>query len=207
MNTQDELAAGIEQLNLVLDVGIQTKLLTYLELLKKWNATYNLTAIRDPHQMLTHHVLDSLAVLPHLEATDWLDVGCGAGLPGLILAMAKPEWQVSLLDSNSKKTSFVRQAAIELKISNIAVYTERVESWRPNKRFSGIISRAFAETTEFIHRTQHLLSPDGRWVAMKGEPEKELQKLPETVEVEKIISLAVPGLNAARSLVILKEHK
>lgn len=207
MNAQDELAAGIEQLNLVLDVGIQTKLLTYLELLKKWNGTYNLTAIRDPHQMLTHHVLDSLAVLPHLEATDWLDVGCGAGLPGLILAMAKPEWQVSLLDSNSKKTSFVRQAAIELKINNIAVYTERVESWHPDKRFSGIISRAFAETAEFVHRTQHLLSPDGRWVAMKGEPEKELQKLPETVEVEKIISLAVPGLNAARSLVILKEHK
>lgn len=207
MSLEKELIVGVDKLKLKLEIQVQQQLLIYLDLLEKWNAVYNLTAIRDKKQMLTHHVLDSLATLPYLKADNWLDVGCGAGLPGMILAIAKPEWQLSLLDSNSKKTSFIRQAIIELKVQNVSVYTERVESWQPEKVFDGIISRAFAETAKFVQITGHLLSPNGRWVAMKGEPEEELERLPANIVVEKNIPINVPGLNAARCLVILKEHK
>lgn len=201
-----ELNNGVQQLGLDLSPAIQERLLAYLELLQKWNRVYNLTAIRQPDQMVSHHLLDSLTVLPYLWQGHWLDVGCGAGLPGLVLAIARPEWQFTLLDSNSKKTSFVQQAAIDLKLQNVTVCCARVESWQADKKFDGIISRAFANVADFVSITRHLLADEGRWVAMKGQPEQELEQLPENVQVERIIPLKVPELDAARCLVVLKAN-
>jgi 16S rRNA (guanine527-N7)-methyltransferase len=204
MSLAQRLALGIASLGLDLNVETQKKLLEYLKLLQKWNKVYNLTAIRDAEQMVIHHLLDSLSVLPHLWPGNWLDVGCGAGLPGLVLAIARPDWQFTLLDSNSKKTSFVQQVAIELGLQNLKVINIRVEELKINEKFDGIISRAFAETGDFVQLTQHLLEDKGRWAAMKGAPEQELQRLPGDIVVERIIPLSVSGLDAARCLVILK---
>ena len=199
-----KLAQGIAELGLELSPQIQQKLLDYVALLQKWNKVYNLTSIRNAEQMISHHLLDSLAVLSHLWPGRWLDVGCGAGLPGLVLAIARPEWKFSLLDSNSKKTSFVQQAIIELGVNNVKVYCARVEELQPGEKFDGIISRAFADTAVFVTLTRHLLAEKGHWAAMKGTPEQELQHLPGDVVVERIIPLSVSGLDAARCLVLLK---
>jgi 16S rRNA (guanine527-N7)-methyltransferase len=199
-----KLAQGIAELGLELSPQIQQKLLDYVALLQKWNKVYNLTSIRNAEQMISHHLLDSLAVLPHLWPGRWLDVGCGAGLPGLVLAIARPEWKFSLLDSNSKKTSFVQQAIIELGVNNVKVYCARVEELQPGEKYDGIISRAFADTAVFVTLTRHLLVEKGHWAAMKGTPEQELQHLPGDVVVERIIPLSVSGLDAARCLVLLK---
>jgi 16S rRNA (guanine527-N7)-methyltransferase len=198
-----ELGHGILQLDLAIKPEVQLKLLAYLALLHKWNKTYNLTAIRDPQQMVSLHLLDSLSVMPYLHKGNWLDVGCGAGLPGLVLAMCLPDCHFDLVDSNSKKTSFVQQAIIELGLANAAVHCARVEAFQPVNKFDGIISRAYTELGEFIGNTRHLLLDKGRWFAMKGLPEKELQSIPPECRVEQMIPLAVPGLNAARSLVIV----
>jgi 16S rRNA (guanine527-N7)-methyltransferase len=204
MNLAQELDSGISKLGLNLNADIQKKLLDYLFLLQKWNKVYNLTAIRNAEQMVSYHLLDSLAVLPHLWPGKWLDVGCGAGLPGLVLAIAQPDWKFILLDSNSKKTSFVQQAIIELGLDNAEVHCARVEEFSVDEKFDGIISRAFAETADFIKLTRHLLAENGRWAAMKGSPEQELQRLFGDIEVERIIPLSVSGLDASRCLVILK---
>ena len=210
MNEQ-QLAAllekGLVELNCRLEKQQQQQLLDFLALLQKWNKVYNLTAIRDAGQMMTHHILDSLVVLPHLWPGHWLDVGCGAGIPGLILAIARPDWQFTLMDSNSKKTSFVQQAVIALGLKNVQVICGRVEQVPADTIYEGITSRAFAETADFVTLTRHLLAENGRWAAMKGAPEEELRNLPADVEVEKIIPLHVPGLEASRCLVILKENK
>ena len=203
MNLEKELAQGITELGLDLPPAAQQSLLHYLALMKKWNKVYNLTAIRDPEQMITHHLLDSLAVAPYIWPGRWLDVGCGAGLPGLVLAIARPDCHFVLLDSNSKKTSFVQQAIIELKLKNAEVYCARAEEWEPNGAFDGIISRAFAEGADFVAATRHLLAEGGRWVAMKGHLEHDVKALPADVSVGQTITLQVPGLKAARHLVIL----
>ena len=202
MSLPDELRLGIAQLGIVLGVKIQAKLLDYLALLNKWNKVYNLTAIRDPHQMVSHHLLDSLSVLKHLWAGRWLDVGCGAGLPGLVLAIAQPDWNFTLLDSNSKKASFVQQAIIELGLPNANVICARAEDWEPEEKFDGIISRAYTELGNFLRSTRHLMAEHGSWAAMKGSPEQEFASLPGGCRIERVIQLQVPGLHAARSLVI-----
>ena len=202
MNPAEELQRGIAQLGIELGADAQGKLLDYLALLHKWNKVYNLTAIRGPQQMVSNHLLDSLAVMPHLWAGRWLDVGCGAGLPGVVLAVAQPDWQFTLLDSNSKKTSFVQQATIELGLHNVSICCARVEEWQPAERFDGIISRAYSELGDFLRGTRHLLAPHGRWAAMKGAPQQELADVPDGCRVERVIPLQVPGLHAARSLVI-----
>lgn len=207
MTLATDLSGGITQLGLGVAAEEQQKLLDYLALLHKWNKVYNLTAIREPEQMVSNHLLDSLAVLPHLWPKRWLDVGCGAGLPGVVLAIVRPEWSFTLLDSNSKKTSFVQQACIELGLRNVEVRCGRIEEWQDAEKFDGIISRAFAETAEFVASTRHLLAKDGRWAAMKGIPEQELTRLPEGVRVEQIIPLQVPKLEVARCLVVLRENK
>jgi 16S rRNA (guanine527-N7)-methyltransferase len=207
MKLAEELSHGITQLGLNIPQESQAKLLAYMGLVQKWNKVYNLTAIRQPEQMVTNHLLDSLAVLPYLWPGRWLDVGCGAGLPGLILAIAQPGWEFTLLDSNSKKTSFVQQAIIDLGISNADVYCARVEEWNPDRKFDGIISRAFAELADYIRTTRHLLDAGGRWVAMKGQLEQETKTLPVNVKIERIIPLQVPGLKAARHLAILKTEQ
>lgn len=204
MSLECELTSGSAQLGLELSAEQRQKLLDYVALLQKWNKVYNLTAIRDAGQMVSHHILDSLTVLPHLWPGRWLDVGCGAGLPGLVLAIARPDWSFTLLDSNSKKTSFVQQATIELGLHNVSVRCARVEDMPASEKYDGIISRAFAETADFVALTRHLLADKGRWAAMKGAPEQELQHLPGDIVVERIIPLCVSGLDAARCLVLLK---
>jgi 16S rRNA (guanine527-N7)-methyltransferase len=203
MSLAQKLSAGIAQMGLDVTPKQQVKLLDYLALLHKWNGVYNLTAIRQPEQMVSNHLLDSLAVLPYLWPQRWLDVGCGAGLPGLVLAVMRPEWSFTLLDSNSKKIGFVQQAAIELELQNVEVRCERVEHWQAEKKFDGIISRAFAEAADFTKLTHHLLADDGRWAAMKGAPEQELERLPPGVVIGRAIPLQIPELEAARSLVVL----
>ncbi|MDO8990855.1 MAG: 16S rRNA (guanine(527)-N(7))-methyltransferase RsmG [Sideroxyarcus sp.] len=207
MSLERQLAAGITRMGLEVAPDQQAKLLEYLALLHKWNAVYNLTAIRQPEQMVSNHLLDSLAVLPHLWPQRWLDVGCGAGLPGVVLAVMRPEWSFTLLDSNSKKTGFVQQAVIELGLRNVEVRCERVEQWQVQQKYDGIISRAFAEAADFVTLTRHLLADGGRWAAMKGAPEQELARLPAEVVVENVFSLQVPELEAARSLVVLGVRK
>lgn len=202
MNPVEELQRGSAQLGISLGAEAQTKLLDYLALLRKWNKVYNLTAIRDEQKMVSHHLLDSLAVMPYLWAGRWLDVGCGAGLPGIVLAVMQPSWQITLLDSNSKKTSFVQQAIIELGLQNASVYCARAEDWKPAERFDGIISRAFSELGFFLRSTQHLAAQHGRWAAMKGAPEQELAGVPGECRIEQVIQIQVPGLHAVRSLVI-----
>lgn len=207
MSLERSLAAGIAQLSLEVTPEQRAKLLDYLALLYKWNGVYNLTAIRQPERMVSNHLLDSLAVLPYLWPRRWLDVGCGAGLPGVVLAVMRPEWTFTLLDSNSKKTGFVQQAVIALGLPNVEVCCHRVEKWHVTRKFDGIISRAFADATDFVSLTRHLLADGGRWAAMKGTPEQELERLPEGVQVEKVITLQVPELEAARSLVVLGVKK
>jgi len=206
MSLAEELQHGVAELGIALGADAQGKLLDYLALLHKWNKVYNLTAIRDQQQMVSNHLLDSLAAMPHLWEGRWLDVGCGAGLPGLVLAVAQPGWQFTLLDSNSKKTSFVQQAIIELGLGNVSVHCARVEEWQPAERFDGIISRAFSDLGDFLRSTRHLLAPHGRWAAMKGAPQQELAGLPDGCRVERVIPLQVPGLHAARSLIIVSSN-
>ena len=204
MSLAQELEKGIRDQGLDVGEDKQQKLLSFIGLLQKWNKVYNLTAIRNPEQMISHHLLDSLAVLPHMWAGRWLDVGCGAGLPGLVIAIARPDWPMTLIDSNSKKTSFVQQVIIELDLQNVKVKCVRVEDMKADEKFDGIISRAFAETADFVELTRHLMAEQGRWAAMKGAPEQELERLPGDIVVERIIPLMVSGLDAARCLVLLK---
>ncbi len=204
---KNSLEQGLIELGIQLDEEKVKKLLDYLSLLQKWNKVYNLTAIRDPQEMVALHILDSLAVVPYLWGKRWLDVGTGAGIPGVILAIVYPEWSFSLLDSNSKKTSFIKQAVIELGMKNVQVICDRVEKFQEADPFDGIISRAYADTSDFVCSTKHLMSKEGKWAAMKGSPEQELQDLPVDIQVERIIPLRIPGLNASRCLVILKANK
>nr|WP_218142691.1 16S rRNA (guanine(527)-N(7))-methyltransferase RsmG [Formivibrio citricus] len=191
-------------MGLALDAGQQEKLLAYVALLAKWNKVYSLTAIREPERMVSHHLLDSLAPLPVFEGDDLhiLDVGSGFGTPGIPLAIARPDWQVTLLDSNHKKTTFLRQAVLELKLDNVRVVTERVEHYRPETPFHIITSRAFADLSEFVKLTRHLLAEDGSWMALKGVyPHEEIALLPADVKVAGVDHLKVPGIEAERHLV------
>lgn len=198
-NERQILIKGSSQLGIELPADAQSKLLEYMALMQKWNKVYNLTAIKDGPEMVTHHLLDSLAVLPHLWPGKWLDVGCGGGLPGIVLAIMRPDWEFTLLDSNSKKTGFVQQVAIQLGLKNVRVHTGRVEDWQEETRFDGIISRAFTEIGNFFRLTEGLLAPEGRWAAMKGKMEEEI---PLQYKIDHIITLQVPGLDASRTLVI-----
>lgn len=197
------LAAGLTALGIALPEAAQLKLLAFRDLLLKWNRTYNLTALRDPQQVISHHLLDALAILPHVGAGPLLDVGSGGGLPGIPLAIARPDLSVTLVDTVQKKAAFLQQAAIELELKSVAVHHARVEEMRG--QYAQISSRAFAELARFISLTHHLLAPGGRWLAMKGaRPDDEIKALPAGSEVAAIIPLAVPGLDAERHLIILK---
>ena len=192
----------------------EDKLLRYLELLAKWNRVYNLTAITQPQQMLTHHLLDSLAIVPALDALlaerttrELLDVGSGAGLPGIPLAIVRPEWSLTLIDSNGKKTAFIQQAAAELVLPNVHVLTGRVEQCS-GMQFDVIVCRAFSSLRDLVLRTRTLLAPRGKWAAMKGVvPHDELRELPADVRCSEIIPLRVPGLEAERHLLLLEVNE
>ncbi|NTV68713.1 MAG: 16S rRNA (guanine(527)-N(7))-methyltransferase RsmG [Azonexaceae bacterium] len=201
--SQKALAAGLADLGISLPEESQEKLLAFRDLLLKWNKTYNLTALRDPAQAISHHLLDSLAILPHVGDGNLLDVGSGGGLPGIPLAIARPALSVSMVDTVQKKATFLQQAVIELALKNVSVHHARVEEMQG--QYAQISSRAFAEIGLFISLTRHLLAPNGRWLAMKGvRPDDELKVLPPDITVEAIIPLTVPGLDAERHLIILK---
>ena len=197
------LAAGLAELGLDLPDAVQHKLLAFRDLLLKWNKTYNLTALRDPEQAISHHLLDSLTILPHVGTGPLLDVGSGGGLPGIPLAIACPGLSVGMVDTVQKKASFLQQASIELGLKNVTVHHARVEEMQG--QYAQISSRAFADLGLFVSLTRHLLAPGGRWLAMKGvRPDDEIAALPAGITVEAIISLTVPGLEAERHLIILK---
>ncbi|HJU50353.1 MAG TPA: 16S rRNA (guanine(527)-N(7))-methyltransferase RsmG [Pseudogulbenkiania sp.] len=198
-----ELTHGLAELKLDLTQEQIARLESYLALLAKWNQTYNLTAVREEERMVSYHLLDSLTLVPQLAGgTRLLDVGSGGGMPGIPAAIARPDLQVVLLDSNHKKTTFLRQAVIELKLDNVEVITDRVEAYQPEQKFDRITSRAFAELAEFVKLTRHLLAPGGQYVAMKGVyPYEEIALLPEGVAVAEVVPLTVPGLDAERHLV------
>jgi 16S rRNA (guanine527-N7)-methyltransferase len=198
------LADGIEALGIGLSSAQIAQLEGYLDLLEKWNRVYNLTAIRERAQMVTHHVLDSLAVLPHLRGPRVLDVGSGGGLPGIPVAIARPDLDVTLLDANHKKSAFLNQAAAELRLANVHVAAQRVESWETAQRFDTIVSRAFADLGEFATVAGRLLAEGGCLAAMKGvHPFEEIERLPQGYVVREVIRLQVPGLDAERHLVMI----
>ena len=197
------LAAGLADLGITLPDEAQRKLLAFRDLLLKWNKTYNLTALRDPEQAISHHLLDSLSILPHVGSGPLLDVGSGGGLPGIPLAIARPDLPVGMVDTVQKKATFLQQASIELDLKNVTVHHARVEEMQG--QYAQISSRAFAELGLFVSLTRHLLAPGGRWLAMKGvRPDAELRALAADVTVEAILPLTVPGLAAERHLIILK---
>jgi 16S rRNA (guanine527-N7)-methyltransferase len=204
-----DLDRGIDGLGLALDGAQRERLLAYVALLAKWNRTYNLTAIREPARMVTHHLLDSLAVLPHLQRTSArvLDVGSGGGLPGIPLAIACPDWRVSLVDPNHKKAAFLTQATIELGLRNASAHAQRVEDFTSEAPFDLVISRAFADLAAFAAAASRHLAPDGLLVAMKGvHPSAEIEELPSNITVVAAPSITVPGLDAARHLVIMRRE-
>jgi 16S rRNA (guanine527-N7)-methyltransferase len=199
------LRGGLEALELPLPGDAQEKLLAYLDLLAKWNKTYNLTAIRDPDKMISHHLLDSLAVLPHLPQGALADVGSGGGLPGIPLAIAEPTRRVTLNDASHKKAAFLQQAVIELRLANAEVHAGRVQAWRPAQKFACVIARGFAELAEFIATCRHLVAPGGVLAAMKGVfPAAELERVPAGADCRDVRRLRVPLLDAERHLVLCR---
>jgi len=208
----DSLDAGLAALSMPLEPDARAALVAYVALLAKWNRTYNLTAIREPARMITHHVLDSLAVLPSLDAlvgdrsdVQVLDVGSGAGLPGIPIAIARPAWQVTLLEPVHKKSAFLTQAIAELRIDNARAIARRVEDYRPKEPVTVAISRAFSDLTSFAEASIRHLADDGALVAMKGvHPDEELRELPSAFAVTATIPLRVPGIDAARHLIVMQ---
>jgi 16S rRNA (guanine527-N7)-methyltransferase len=203
MTPSATLSEGLASLGVGLPPRAPALLLAYVELLAKWNRTFNLTAIREPERMVSHHLLDSLAIVPHLPLGALVDIGTGGGLPGIPIAIAQPERRVTLLDSNHKKGAFVQQAAIELGLSNVDVHVGRAEDWQPAARFDGAVSRAFAELPDFIAACRHLVKPGGFFAAMKGlYPNEEIARLPEGLRCGPVCKLEVPWLDAERHFVL-----
>ena len=198
------LQEGLTAMGCPLGADIQAKLLAYVRLLEKWNRTYNLTAVREPAQMVPRHLLDSLAILPYLKGPRILDIGTGAGLPGIPLALARPDLRFVLLDSNAKKTRFVTQACAELGLKNVEIVNQRVEKYRPDAPFDTIVSRAFSTITDMLVASRPVCGAAGRFLAMKGiYPQEELAAMPPGYKVCGVPALAVPGLPAERHVVII----
>jgi len=209
MNLAGELRAGTEALGLSLQQTQCDQLLEYLYLLEKWSKVYNLTAIRTPLMMVTHHLLDSLAVIPHLDREQRVlrivDIGSGAGLPGIPFALARPTWRVTLNDRSSKKAAFLRQAKIELALTNVEVVEGQAQSWQPREPFDCVISRAFAVLEEFVATCRHLVAPGGLLAAMRGaRPKAEASAMPRGVDCRDVRRVQVPLLDAERHLVLCR---
>ncbi|MDD2817144.1 MAG: 16S rRNA (guanine(527)-N(7))-methyltransferase RsmG [Thiotrichaceae bacterium] len=205
MSPEQCLQQGISRLKLDISAAQQQRLMAYLLLLHKWNQAYNLTAIRNLDEMVIKHLLDSLAVLPSIKGVRCLDVGTGAGLPGLVLALLNPAQHWVLLDSNNKKTRFLQQAVIEFALSNVEVVCSRIELFKPAQPFDVIISRAYSELQKFYQQTRALCAPQGQLIAMKGVyPEQELKSFQLDGIAWESVALDVPFLNAERHLIIFK---
>lgn len=200
--------SGLAALDCGADDEQVTQLKRYVDLLHRWNKTYNLTAVRDPLEMIPAHIFDSLVVAPHLEGSNCLDVGSGAGLPGIPLAILQPERQFTMLDTNGKKTRFIQQAIIELGLNNARVVQSRIEQWKPPQLFDAIISRAFASIIDFVEGSAMHLAENGALYAMKGQfPAEELTKLPAGYTLDSQHALKVPSLIGERHLLkIIAAH-
>lgn len=200
----DLLIDGLQRMALKLSDQMIDQLMTYLNLVEKWNRVYNLTAIRERDEMIRLHFLDSLSILNHVHVKNILDVGSGAGFPGIVLAITKPELKVTVMDSVNKKTTFMQQVKSELALTNLDVVNSRVEDYQPITLFEAVTSRAFSNLKNMMSLTQHTLQKEGMWLAMKSKDVKE-----ELEEFEKnqytLIPLEVPFINAERYLVILKK--
>ena len=205
MNPGERLEHGLRLLGLPLSSTARQSLLDYAALLMKWNRTYRLTGFGTIDAVIAYHVLDSLAILPYVRGATLLDVGSGGGVPGVPIAIARPDLQVVLLDSNSKKAAFLRQAAIELGLSHIDVHCGRVEAYRSATGFATVTARAFSSLLAFVACSRHLLSGDGCWLAMRGASPHgdDLARLPGEVVVEAVHRLQVPGVEAARHVVVM----
>lgn len=198
------IARGIAELRLDAPPAAAGLLASFLDLVRKWNAVYNLTAIQDPARMVIEHVLDSLSIAPLVHPENVVDVGTGAGFPGIPLAIVRPELRITLLDSSHKRCAFLRQAAIELGLANVDIACHRVEQFRPERPYDTAVSRAFAETAVFATAARRLVDDHGIMVAMKGAyPEAELARLPKGIGIREVIALSVPGLKAQRHAVIM----
>jgi len=197
---------GLSGMGASLPAQARERMADHLRLVEKWNRVHNLTAVRETEQMVVLHVLDSLSVLPHLGAAKTvLDVGSGPGFPGIPLAIARPDLEFTLLDSSHKKCSFLEQAKTELRLANATIACERVEAWKPALRFDLLVSRAFAELSDFVAQAGHLVAPGGRMLAMKGVyPFDEIARMPASHRVAQVLELRVPTLEAKRHLVFLE---
>jgi len=202
---RDLLVEGLHRMSLNLSDQMIDQLMAYLNLIEKWNRVYNLTAIRERDEMIKLHFLDSLSILNHLEMEHVLDVGSGAGFPGIVLAITKPELKVTVMDSVNKKTTFMQQVKSELSLTNLNVVNARVEDYQPTILFDGVITRAFSSIQNMLLMTQHTLQKNGAWLAMKSKDVKEeLEALDQNQYT--LISLEVPFINAERYLVKLKKE-
>jgi 16S rRNA (guanine527-N7)-methyltransferase len=209
MSEDERLSLGLAALGIDLPAATQARLMAFAALLGKWNKVYNLTALRGLQQVVSHHLLDSLAVLPQLGGRRRLaDIGSGGGLPGIPIAIARPDLRVSLVESNRKKSAFQLQAKIELGLDNVTVLCTRVEAYQPEEKFDTVISRAFSDLPEYVRLCSHLLAEDGVLLAMKGVyPYEEIAQLPAGWRVAKVTSLQVPGVAGARHLVsVIRER-
>ena len=206
MSLDTSIERGLAAMGLPAERDQRQRMARHLELIAKWNRVHNLTAVRETDQMVPVHLLDSLSVVPHVgEAKSVLDVGSGPGFPGIPLAIARPDLQVTLLDSSNKKCAFLEQARAELGLKNVEVVCERVESWRPGRGFDLVVSRAFADLADFVSQAGHLVAPGGRMLAMKGVyPFEEIARVPASHRVAHVLELAVPTLEAKRHLVTLE---
>lgn len=205
---EQQLAAGIEQLGLHVPPEARARLLAYVTLLAKWNRVYNLTAVRKPAEMIARHILDSLAVAPFVRGTQVLDVGTGAGLPGIPLAVVMPDRHFVLLDSSAKKIRFVTQAIAELGLANVQAVQSRAQDFRPVRLFDTVVSRAFASIASMVEAAAHLCSEEGRLLAMKGAyPQEELEAVPAGFRITGVQALRVPGLEDAQRHVVCIERK
>ena len=202
---QEILNEGVDALDLLVTQAQQKKLIAFIALIEKWNKVYNLTAIRNPEEMVRLHLLDSLAIANYIQGPKVLDIGTGAGLPGIPLALLYPHYSFVLLDSNIKKTRFVQQAVIELGLKNVTVWHGRIENYQPTIYFNSIVSRAFSSVQSFVSVASERLSSGGVLLAMKGQhPDKELQQIDHDFSV---IPIMVPGVDAERCLVQLHKVK
>ena len=200
------LREGVAEMGLDVTPEQQGKLMAYLQLMHKWNAVYNLTSLRDPMQMVTHHLLDSLAAVPAFShARNVLDVGAGGGLPGIVLAITRPDMKVAMIDTVHKKTAFLTQVKAELGLANVTVHTMKVQDLQVSDKFDVITSRAFADLSDFVEWSGHLLQDGGKFIALKGvAPSEERERLPQDWKVTALQPLQVPRLGAERHLVFIE---